>query len=155
MVPIRASMLNGNWKALPEDDPKQKSFGKRMGQIGMADQPGSTLRFKFKGTVAKVYDLLGPDGGQVTVSVDGQTGAKPVPRFDSYCTYHRIATLGVFTGSGAEVTRGAVITLHPEQPDRSSISFRLKDPAKELAAPKFQGTRIWRSQIMLIGDLVE
>ncbi|MDX9868811.1 MAG: SGNH/GDSL hydrolase family protein [Kiritimatiellia bacterium] len=155
MIPITAAMLSGNWRALPEDDPKQKNFGKRMGQIWTADQPGSALRFKFKGTVARVYDLLGPDGGQVTVSVDGRAGAKPVPRFDSYCTYHRIATLGVFTGNDAAVTREAVITLHPEQPDRSGIAFRLKDPAKELATPKFQGTRIWMSQIMLIGDLVD
>jgi hypothetical protein len=154
MIPLTASMLSGNWKALPQDDGKQKSFGDRMGQIWMADQPGSKLHFKFKGSVAKVYDLLGPDGGQVTVTVDGKVGAKPVPRFDSYCVYHRIATLGLVYDSAKDQVHDVTVEIHPEQPDRKSVSFRLKDPEKELAAPKFQGTRVWASQLMILGELV-
>ncbi len=154
MIPLSETMLSGNWKALPKDDSKQKSFGDRMGQIWMADQPGSKLHFKFKGAVAKVYDLLGPDGGQVTITVDGKAGAKPVPRFDSYCTYHRIATLGLVFDSAMDQVHDVTVEIHPGQPDRTSVSFRLKDPAKELAEPKFQGTRVWASQLMLLGDLV-
>jgi lysophospholipase L1-like esterase/antitoxin (DNA-binding transcriptional repressor) of toxin-antitoxin stability system len=155
MVPLSEKMLSGNWKALPADDGKQKAFGNRMGQIWMADAPGSKLSFKFKGSVAKVYDLLGPDGGQVMITVDGKPGAKPVPRFDSYCTYHRIATLGAVYDSDMNTTHEVTIELHPEQPDRASVAFRLKDPDKELKEPKFQGTRVWMSQLMLLGDLVE
>ncbi len=155
MVPLSQKMLSGNWKMLPSDDNKQKGFGNRMGQIWTADQPGSTLHFKFKGSVAKVYDLLGPDGGQVTITVDGKKGAKPVPRFDSYCTYHRIATLGAVYGTDMSQVHDVTIEIHPEQPDRHSVAFRLKDPEKELKAPKFQGTHVWMSQLMLLGDLVE
>ncbi len=154
MVPLSEKMLTGNWKALAADDGRQRSFGDRMGQIWMADQPGSKLRFKFKGSMAKVYDLLGPDGGQVTVTVDGKPGAKPVPRFDSYCTYHRIATLGLVYDGDMSQTHEVTVEIHPEQPDRQSVAFRLKDPAKELAEPKFQGTRVWMSQLMLLGELV-
>ena len=32
---------------------------------------------------------------------------------------------------------------------------RHKDPATELAAPKFQGTEFWPAKIMLVGDLVK
>ena len=154
MVPLNEKMLTGNWTKLPATNDRQKSFGDRMGQIWMADQPGSKLHFKFKGAVAKIYDLLGPDGGQVTITVDGKVGAKPVPRFDSYCTYHRIATLGVVADSDMSQVHGVTIEIHPEQPDRASVAFRLKDPAKELAEPKFQGTHVWASQLMLLGDLV-
>jgi len=154
MVPITERMLTGNWKALSVDDGKQKAFGDRMGPIWTADQPGSKLHFKFKGTVAKIYDLLGPDGGQVIVTVDGKTGARPVPRFDSYCTYHRIATLGLVQDA-AETVHEVTVEIHPEQPDRKSVAFRLKDPVKELAEPKYQGTRVWMSQLMLLGDLVQ
>ena len=153
MIPLDEKMLSGNWKALPADDGKQKAFGGQMGQIWTADQPGSKVHFKFKGSVAQLYDLLGPDGGQVTVTVDGKPGDKPVPRFDSYCTYHRIATLGLFSGGAADQVHEVTVEIHPEQPDRKSVAFRLKDPAKELAEPKFQGTRVWASQLMLIGDL--
>jgi lysophospholipase L1-like esterase len=155
MVPLAPNMLSGNWEALPATNDRQKSFGDRMGQLWTADKPGSTLHFKFKGSTAKIYDLLGPDGGQVTITVDGQTGAKPVPRFDSYCTYHRIATLGVYSDNDMTKVHDVTITIHPDQPDRHSVAFRLKDPEKELKEPKFQGTRVWMSQLMLIGDIVQ
>lgn len=155
MVPLTEKMLSGNWKALPADDVKQKAFGDRMGQIWTADQPGSKLHFKFKGPTAKVYDLLGPDGGQVTVTVDGKNAGKPVPRFDSYCTGHRIATLGLVAEGDMNSVHDVTVEIHPQQPDRKSVAFRLKDPEKELKEPKYQGTRVWMSQLMLLGDLVE
>lgn len=155
MVPLNERMLSGNWRQMAADEDRQKSFGNRMGQLWTADQPGSALRFKFKGSVAKVYDLVGPDGGQVVVTVDGKAGGKPVPRFDSYCTYHRIATLGLVSDVDAEAVHEVSVEIHPEQPDRRSVAFRLKDPENELKAPKFQGTRVWMSQLMLLGDLVE
>ena len=155
MVPLNEKMLSGNWKALSAEEGRQKSFGDRMGQLWMAEQPGSKLHFKFKGSVAKIYDLVGPDGGQVTITVDGKQGAQPVPRFDSYCTYHRIATLGVVSNGEMNQVHEVTVEIHPEQPDRKSVAFRLKDPDKELKEPKFQGTRVWMSQLMLLGDLVE
>ncbi len=155
MVPLNEKMLSGNWKALSAEEGRQKSFGDRMGQLWMAEQPGSKLHFKFKGSVAKIYDLVGPDGGQVTITVDGKQGAQPVPRFDSYCTYHRIATLGVVSDGEMNQVHEVTVEIHPEQPDRKSVAFRLKDPDKELKEPKFQGTRVWMSQLMLLGDLVE
>ena len=155
MIPLTEKMLAGDWKALPADDGKQKGFGNRMGQIWTAEQPGSKLHFKFRGAVAKVYDLLGPDGGQVILTVDGKKGDRPVPRFDSYCTYHRIATLGIVSDSDMNKVHEVTVELHPEQPDRQSVVFCLKDPAKELKEPKFQGTRVWMSQLMLLGDLAE
>ena len=154
MIPLDESMLSGNWRKLGADESLQKSFGNRMGQIWTADQPGSTLKFKFKGRIAKLYDLLGPDGGQVMVTVDGKTSEKPQPRFDSYCTYHRIASLSLVSGNAMDEVHEAGIEIHPEQPSRQPVAFRLKDPAKELAAPKFQGTHVWVSQLMLLGELV-
>ena len=47
------------------------------------------------------------------------------------------------------------ITVDKDQPSRQPVAFRLKDPATELAAPKFQGTKFWPAKIMLVGDLVK
>ncbi|MEW4564861.1 GDSL-type esterase/lipase family protein [Bremerella sp. JC770] len=154
MVPINSDMLSGNWKALPDDAQLQKSFGKRMGQIYEATEPGSKLTFRFRGSTAKLYDLLGPDGGQVIISVDGKPGTKPVPRFDSYCTYHRIATLSVAGNVDPEEVHEVTIEIHPEQPDRQPVAFRLKNPEEELKAPKYQGTKVRTSQILVLGDIV-
>ena len=152
MVEIDPGMLRGAWTKLPADDAKSKSFGGRMGDIWYAHEPGDALSFSFRGTCCRIYDLLGPDGGQVWVTVDGKRSAHPIPRFDSYCTYHRIATLYVF--QGAEGVHTVEIEVDRDQPSRQGVAFRLKDPDRELAQPKYQGTKFWPAKIMLVGDLV-
>jgi hypothetical protein len=78
-----------------------------------------------------------------------------VPRFDSYCTYERIATLSIAENLDREQVHTISIEVHPDQPDRSSVAFRLQNPEVELKQPKYQGTNIRASQILLLGDLVE
>lgn len=155
MVPITAAMLKGNWEKLSADSNLAKSFGGRMGTIWEASEPGSQLVFKFRGSVARIYDLLGPDGGQVWISVDGIARDKPTPRFDSYCTYHRLATLSVAEGVKASEVHTAVVEVHPDQPDRTSVAFRLQNPDEELKASKYQGTKLRVSHLLVLGDLVE
>jgi hypothetical protein len=153
MVDITPEMLSGSWEKLADTDSKMKRFSGRMGQIWYAKTPGDTLKFKFKGTFCSIYDLLGPDGGQVWISVDGKKAKKASPRFDSYCTYHRISTLYVFSGKDEEHT--VEITVDKNQPSRQSVAFRLKDPEKELAAEKYQGTKFWASKIQIVGDIIK
>jgi len=154
MVPIEPDMLSGDWQALPEDAPLQRRFGNRMGQIYEATEPGSKLTFRFRGSSAKLYDLLGPDGGQVIISVDGKPREKPVPRFDSYCTYHRIATLSLAGDLDPDAVHEVTVEIHPEQPDRQPVAFRLKNPEQELKSPKYQGTNVRASQILVLGEIV-
>ncbi len=45
------------------------------------NQPGESIRFQFKGTCVRIYDLLGPDCGQVNVKID-QNPIVVKPRFD-------------------------------------------------------------------------
>ena len=104
-----------------------------MGTLWEATEPGSKMTFRFRGSQAKLYDLLGPDGGQVIITIDGKTRDKPVPRFDSYCTYHRIATLGIAEGLDPNQVHSVTVEIHPEQPDRQSVAFRLKNPEEEVA----------------------
>ena len=155
LVPITEKMLQGEWNKLSEKNNLQRVFGGRLGEIWHSGKPGSRLSFKFKGTQAKVYDLLGPDGGQVIVTIDGKTNDKPIPRFDSYCTYHRLAALWLASDLDSNEIHTVTVEIHPDQPSRQSVAFRLKDPEKELAEPKFQGTNVWFGKLMLIGNLVE
>ncbi len=155
MMPVAEKMLSGEWTALAEDNSLAKRFGNRLGTIWETEEPGSRISFRFRGSQAKLYDLLGPDGGQVAIAVDGQRRERLVPRFDSYCTYHRLATLAVASGLDAEEVHTVTVEVHPEQPDRSPVAFRLKDPDAELKADKYQGTRLRVGQVMLLGELVE
>ena len=153
MVELEPGMLKGSWTKLPATDGKVRAFSNRMGDMWYAGTPGDTVKFKFKGSCCLMYDLLGPDGGQVWVTVDGKRAAKPTARFDSYCTYHRIATLHVF--NGADGIHEVELEVDRDQPSRQPVAFRLKNPAVELAQEKYQGTKFWPAKIMLIGDLVK
>ena len=155
MVPVSAGMLSGQWTPLDQNHPLAKRFGNRLGTIWETAEPGSRISFGFRGSQAKLYDLLGPDGGQVVITVDGQRRERAVPRFDSYCTYHRLATLPVASGLDPEKVHTVTVEIHPDQPDRSPVAFRLQDPDTELKSAKYQGTRLRVGQILLLGELVE
>lgn len=155
MVPLQPEMLRGKWVPLDAQSPLARSFGSRMGTLWETEEAGSQIQFRFRGAQAKLYDLLGPDGGQVLITVDGQTRDKPVLRFDSYCTYHRIATLGIAEGLDPDEIHTVTVEVHPQQPDRQAVAFRLKNPDEELKSPKYQGTRLRVSHIMLLGELVD
>ena len=153
-VPVTQEMLSGAWKRLDDDNPLAKRFQNRMGPLWEGTEPGSRLTFRFRGSTAKLYDLLGPDGGQVIITVDGKRREKPVPRFDSYCTYHRIATLTVAAGLDPDEVHTVTVEIHPEQPDRTPVAFRLKDPETELKSPKYQGTNVRVSRILVLGEVL-
>jgi len=154
MIPVSQEMLSGQWDALPATEGLGKSFGNRLGTIWHTGEPGSKLTFQFRGSLARLYDLVGPNGGQAIVTIDGKTNPKPAPRFDSYCTYHRLATLGLSENLNTDEVHTVVVEVHPDQPDRQSVAFRLKNPEQELQEPKYQGTNLWVGQILILGDLV-
>ncbi|MDH7567973.1 MAG: SGNH/GDSL hydrolase family protein [Armatimonadota bacterium] len=152
LVPLRPSMLTPGWKKLDPGVGLGRQFANRLPELWEATQPGERLTFRFRGTVAKLYDVMGPDGGQVVCTLDGRAGP-PRPRFDSYCTYWRLAslTLGQDLEDGVHTV---VVEVHPEQPDRSVVIDREKDkPGFDPA--KYQGTAVRVGFLMLVGDLLE
>lgn len=154
LVPIKESQLSGVWTLMP-DDSSLSWMKSRLGKnVYMSDVPGSKLSFKFKGSNAAIYDVLGPNGGQVWVTVDGEKKG-PIARFDSFCTYHRLATLVVAGGLDPNVEHEVTVEIDVDQPDRQSVAFRLENPEKELAEPKYQGHNVWFGPIMILGDVID
>ena len=152
LVPFSRAKLSADWVKLDAKTNSQaRSFARHLPEMWKAGQPGATVEFKFRGTAAGVYDLLGPDCGQVIVTLDG---GKPAvrPRFDAYCTYHRLATLSL--GSGLSNTLHTVkIEIHPDQPDKVKI---LSQRQEKMDNPqRFDGRAWYAGALMLIGDLVE
>jgi hypothetical protein len=152
LVPINAATLAKDFTLL---DARTDAFGKRwanrMASLHKGSQPGATLSFKFKGTRAAIYDIIGPDCGQVIVTVDDQP-PRTVPRFDSYCTYHRLATLGLGTELPDKV-HTVKIEIHPQQPDKAKI---LATRNNKMDKPeRFEGTAFYPGAILLVGELVK
>lgn len=156
MVPLSRATLSSGWAKLdPATDNLAKRFGQRLPELWKANAPGETITLKFRGTALSVYDLLGPDCGQVIVTVDD---GKPAvrARFDAYCTYHRLASLGVANGlpDGVHTVR---LEIHPEQIDKLKMLHRREAnrAITELDPKKYDDTAWYAGALMLIGELVE
>lgn len=151
LVPLDPAMLTAGWTQLPPDQGLAKSFARNFPVLWTASTPGEAIEFKFRGTAVKLFDIVGPNGGQAIITLDGET-RKPVPRFDSYCTYWRLSVLNIADGL-PDTVHTVRVEISPEQPDRSVVTDRERtkpnfDPAK------YDGTNLWVGWIMLIGDIV-
>ena len=130
---------------------KRSPFGNRVPELYRARASGESVTFQFRGTTVRIYDLVGPDCGQVSVVVDGQA---PVvrPRFDAFCTYHRLATLSVAEGM-PDTLHTVVLTVHPEQPSKAKI---LSERGEKMDDPKrFEGISWYAGAILIVGELVD
>ncbi len=151
LVPIRPDMLTGSWEKLPADHTLSKRFQRNMPELYQATAPEAKLSFTFKGTAAGVFDILGPDGGQLSVRLDD---AEPVMRnrIDGYCTYHRMAKLNI--GTDLEPgTHSVEITLAPTELDKREILFERNRADLESHPNKYQGHTWYASSLMVIGEV--
>ena len=152
MVQLSQAKLSPGWHRLhAPTNSLAKIFGNRMPEMWEAREPGESVSFTFRGTTARIYDLVGPDCGQVTIAVDDRP---PVvtPRFDAFCTYHRLATLSVAEGL-PEGVHSVKITIHPEQPDKAKI---LSARNEKMDNPgRFNGTTWYVGAVLLLGTMEE
>jgi lysophospholipase L1-like esterase len=152
ILPMENAKLSGVWTKLdPATNTLAGAFTKRLPEIWKADRPGAAIEFFFKGTDVAIYDIIGPDCGQVSIVLDD----KPLivyPLFDSYCTYYRLSLLKI----GSNLTNGlhnVKIELRPDQPDKAEI---LKERHEKMDNPsRFDGTSFYAGAIMLVGELID
>ncbi|MDB6072567.1 MAG: acyl-CoA thioesterase [Verrucomicrobiaceae bacterium] len=152
MVPITEATMSAGFTALdPKTDSIAKGFANRLPHLYRADKGGETLTFKFKGTRASIYDLVGPNCGQVIVTLDDQK-PRTIARFDPYCTYHRLSALVI--GSYLPDTVHTVkIEIHPDQPDKAKILAVNKNTIDN--PKRYDGTAWYAGAIMLVGEMVK
>lgn len=152
LIPIDETMLRGPWRKVePATDERAKAFQARLPVLWKAEAPGAELAVAFEGTLLSLYDLAGPGGGVVSVSVDGN-GPKSVPRFDGYCTYWRITQLT--TGTQRAGRHLAVFTLEATKPDKAALLFE-RNRADYGKHPEKYADHTWYvSSLLLLGDML-
>lgn len=152
LIPITEVKLGAGFVALdPVKDERGRQFAKRMTTLHRGAKAGDTITFQFKGTSCAIYDIIGPDCGQVIVTLDDQP-AKIVPRFDAYCTYFRLSKLTIGSDLPDAVHR-VKIEVHPDSPDKAKI---LAQRNEKMAKPeRFEGTAFYPGAILLVGELVK
>jgi hypothetical protein len=143
-VPITEAMLTGEWE---RRDPGQ--FGKHFETLWFTDAPGSKLTFRFRGTAASLFDVMGPDTGRVRVTIDGEDrGVRE--QVDRWSYYRRISALNIAGGLEDKI-HTVSIELLADPPDRSAPI----DEAKKLGRydPKaFQGVTLRIGWIRIVGE---
>jgi lysophospholipase L1-like esterase len=150
IVSLQPTMLSAGWKKLDANSPF-KGFYNRMPEIWEATQPGEKIAFRFKGTAAKLYDLMGPDGAKVKITLDGKISTSQ--RFDKYSSYHRLATSWIGEGL-ADVEHTVEVEILPEQPDRSSVTD-IEKTKPNFDPKKYDGTGLRVGGVMLIGEILQ
>jgi hypothetical protein len=150
IVPLSRAHLSPGWSKLPATNHLARSFHNRLPELWQAT-PGETLTFRFRGTAAGVYDLVGPDCGQLTATVDD---LKPVSiaRFDAFCTYHRLSKF-----MAAENLTNALHTVKLEVSTEALDKLKILSLRNEkMDNPKrFDGTNWYAGSLLLIGDLAD
>ena len=151
LVPISAAQLSPGFVALDtKTDVWAKKWAHRLPVLYRGSQAGETITFKFKGTRCAIYDVIGPNSGQVRATIDDQA-PEVRTRFDSYCTYDRLNTLLI----GTELTdrlHTVKIELLGDLPDKAKIlaqrNQKIDDPQR------YAGLHFYPGAILLVGELV-
>lgn len=154
IVPITPSMLKGKWTRLDPTQPGHaKNFSNRLPEMWKAEEPGASLEFILEGTIAQIYGLVGPDGGEVEIQVDGGAPRKAL-LIDRYCTYHRLGKLGVFSAPTAE-RHTIKVTLTPNMPDKAKILAESNLPHME-KNPEAYNKAVWHAgSLLVLGEIGE
>jgi hypothetical protein len=152
LVPLTTATLSKGFTFLdPVKDETGKRWANRMTTLHRATQPGETLSFKFKGTRCSIYHIVGPDCGQLIVSLDDKP-ARIVSSFDPYCTSFRLNS--ILIGSDLpDAIHTVKIEIHPEQPDKVAILAKIKNKMDK--PERFNGTAFYPGAILLVGDIVK
>jgi hypothetical protein len=152
LLPIQEATLSAGFRALdPMTDEFGKRWAKRMTSLHQGSQAGETISFQFKGSRCAIYDIIGPDCGQITLTLDDQP-ARIIPRFDAYCVYHRLSALLIGSDLPDTVHR-VKLQIHPDQPNKAAILAKNKNTIDK--PERFNGTAFYPGALLLVGDLVK
>ena len=151
LVPITAAKLSEG--LVPADMKKAdyaKAWANRLPAMVRLDKPGQSLEFKFQGTHCAVYDVVGPAGGMVAVTLDGKA-PKTIPRIDAYCTYARLSTFVVGTDlpEGVHTVR---LELLADPIDKAAVLAKNKNKIDK--PERFAPLEFYPGGLLIVGELV-
>jgi lysophospholipase L1-like esterase len=151
LTPITAAKLSAGLKPVDmKADAFAKGWANRLPTMVKLTQPGQSIEFKFQGTHCAVYDLVGPSGGMVAVTLDGKP-QKPVPRIDAYCTYARLANFIVGTDlpEGVHTVR---LELLADPIDKAAVLAKNKNKIDK--PERFAPLEFYPGGLLIVGELV-
>lgn len=151
LAPITQEMLSGAWESR-EAVAGGRDFKRHFDEMWVTREPGATLTFKFTGTDVSIFDLMGPDTGQVKVTLDGNDmGTRK--QVDTWAYYQRLSGLHIATGL-PDGPHTVTIELLPEAPDRS-VPIAEAKKVNRYKPEEFEGVALRLGWIRIVGEPVE
>ena len=151
LVPITdAKLSDGIVRDAMKTDDYARGWAGRLPAMVKLSRPGQSIEFKFQGTHCAVYDIIGPAGGMVAVTLDGKA-QKPVQRIDAYCTYSRLASFVVGTDlpEGVHAVR---LELLADPIDKAAVLAKNKNKIDKPA--RFAPLNFYPGALLIQGELV-
>jgi len=101
----------------------QLSKSSNIPHLAVSDKPGATITVKFKGSQLGIYDIIGPDTGNLEYSLDGGAWTKKV-NFDKYClSYARPHATSLVKGLDPAVEHELKLRIAEDTPEGSKGRF--------------------------------
>lgn len=150
LISMEKFSLGNSWEKAESELYEQ--FSHRLTSLWKAG-PGTELHFRFKGKGCYGYDLKGPGAGLLEVVIDGKLSK--IKRFDSYCSYYRLALLNIIDECDQETIHEVTIRVSTEEIDKSTIlkSDNLQDYLNN--PEKYQAQSWYIGGIVIVdGELV-
>lgn len=172
-TPAEICKKHGLWKEVTSArDSRMKKFADTFPTVMVSSHPNSTISFGFKGDTFGIYDIAGPEMGQLEIYVDGQmirlmkddnsshaysaadlTGSHYLNRFDeSSDAYHlQYALINVEPGEH-QIT----LKVSETKPDKLKIlGVNSVDELTTVNAEKIDKTYLMLGKILVNGEIVE
>lgn len=148
---ITDTMLSGKWERRPADNVEGRSFTRHFDEIVYTETPGAKLTFRFKGTEASLYDLMGPNTGMVRVTVDGRDmGTRS--QVDPWSYYYRLAAIPLTSGL-ADTEHTVTVELLPTAPHRT-VSINEAKRTNAYKPELFEGVTLRLGWLRINGELL-
>lgn len=173
-APEEIGQFGEGWsKLVTKDQASLKQFNGWFPYIMQAEQPGASFSFRFKGTMFGIFDIGGPEVGQLQVEVDGRPvmleevsvrgfhlyravstgGAAVLNRFNRYCNNRYRGQYDMIEVGPGE--HSVVIRIASEKTDKATILG--KDQQKDISEhpEKYDRTVWYLGKILLRGEPVK
>ncbi len=148
MVDISQTERVGNWTKLPDDNPIMQQVSQFMPMVFKA-KPGSSMHFKFRGSVLGFYDCVGPGTGAIEISVDGKKQEKF--RFDQWCNNYRKNSF--FVDGMKDGVHEVEVRVLNKKIDKSAIlslkKITINDP------DRYEGLDWYPANVMIVGEILK
>ena len=148
MIDVSQTECIGNWTKLSGDNPIMQQVSQFMPVVYRAN-PGSSMHFKFSGSVLGFYDCVGPGTGVLEISVDGKKQEKF--RFDQWCDNYRKNSF--FVDGLKDGVHEVEVRVLSKKIDKAAIlslkKITINDPAK------YEGLDWYPANVMIVGELLK